>query len=56
MSHDDYKLLVINGATFIMSFTQIEQAFKIILLGFSIMYTLYKIIDLYDERKSRKKQ
>lgn len=54
MNHEDVKLAAINGGTMLLSFSNIEQTLKIILLLFSIFYTGYKIYEIYDNRKSKR--
>jgi len=54
MSNGDIKLAAINGSTMLLSFSNIEQALKIVLLVASIAYTLYKIYEIHESRKSRK--
>jgi len=54
MNHEDIKLAAINGGTMLLSFSNIEQTLKIILLLFSIFYTGYKIYEIYDNRKAKR--
>jgi len=54
MSHEDVKLAAINGGTMLLSFTNIEQTLKIVLLVASIVYTAYKIYELHESRKVKK--
>ena len=54
MSHEDVKLAAINGGTMLLSFTNIEQTLKIVLLVASIIYTVYKIYELHESRKVKK--
>ena len=54
MSQEDIKLAAINGGTMLLSFTNIEQTLKIVLLVASIVYTLYKIYELHERRKAKK--
>lgn len=54
MSHEDVKLAAINGGTMLLSFTNIEQTLKIVLLVASIIYTVYKIYELHESRKAKK--
>jgi len=54
MNHEDVKLAAINGGTMLLSFSNIEQTLKIILLLFSIFYTGYKIYEIYDNRKAKR--
>jgi hypothetical protein len=48
------KLLFINSAALIVSFSQVETVLRLTLLITSIVYTLYKIIDRFDDRKNKK--
>ena len=54
--HADIKLLLINSAVFILSLTQIETFLRFTLLVISIIYTVYKIIDRFDDKKQRDKK
>lgn len=54
MSQEDVKLAAINGGTMLLSFTNIEQTLKIVLLVASIIYTVYKIYELHESRKAKK--
>lgn len=54
MNHEDVKLAAINGGTMLLSFSNIEQTLKIILLLFSIFYTGYKIYEIYENRKAKR--
>jgi len=42
MNIADIKLYALNGSSLMLSFTNIETIFKLILLGVSIGYTLHK--------------
>jgi hypothetical protein len=53
MSIEDLKLGIFNGLTFIISFTDIENSLKILLLLVSIIYTVIKIYETY--KKNDKK-
>lgn len=50
MSPEDLKIAMINSATFVLSFSNIESILKIVLLLASIVYTVYKIIELKKEK------
>lgn len=52
MTHTDIKLAILNILTFFISFSNIENALKIILLIFSIIYTGYKIRELHVKHKN----
>lgn len=54
MSQEDVKLAAINGGTMLLSFTNIEQTLKIVLLVASIIYTVYKIYELHESRNTKK--
>lgn len=45
MSNQDFKLYFFNALSMILSFSNIENALKIILLLASIFYTILKIIE-----------
>lgn len=53
-TYSDMKLLFINSAALIVSFSQVETVLRLTLLITSIVYTLYKIIDRFDDRKNKK--
>ena len=53
--YSNVKLLVLNSAVFILSLTQIETFLRFTLLIISIIYTGYKIIDRFDEKKQKHK-
>ena len=42
MNLTDIKIYALNGSSLMISFTNIETTFKLILLGISIGYTLHK--------------
>lgn len=50
MDFTDMKLYAINSATLMISFTNIEMSLKLILLLFTIIYTLLKIKNLNKEK------
>lgn len=56
MNHEDVKLAAINGSTMLLSFSNIEQTLKIVLLVASIVYTLYKIYETHENRKAKKNE
>lgn len=45
MSNQDFKLYFFNALSMILSFSNIENALKVILLLASIFYTILKIIE-----------
>ena len=51
MTLSDIKLTLINLSALIVSFSQIEAVLKIVLLIVSIVYTLQRIYDNYNEGK-----
>ena len=55
MSIKDLELYALNSIAMAISFTQVEQAFKIILLSVSIVYTVMKIIELVKKKKNEYK-
>ena len=54
MSINDLKMYSLNTATMILSFTNIENTLKIILLLVSITYTIIKTIELIKNKKDAK--
>lgn len=42
MNLTDFKIYALNGSSLMISFTNIETIFKLMLLGVSIGYTLHK--------------
>ncbi len=51
---ETYKVAFINALAMVISFTSIESVLKIILLLASIVYTIYKIIEI--KKKNDKRQ
>ncbi len=51
---ETYKVAFINAFAMLISFTAIESVLKIILLLASIIYTIYKIIEI--KKKNDKRQ
>lgn len=47
MTTDDVKLTILNTAVLFISFSNVENILKILLLIVSIVYTIFKAIDLY---------
>lgn len=43
MSNEDFKLYLLNTISMILSFSNIENALKLVLLSVSIFYTILKI-------------
>ena len=50
------KLYIINSLTFFMTFTNIENALKILLLILSIVYTSVKIYETFKRNENRGKK
>jgi hypothetical protein len=50
MSFEDIRLYTLNASAMAVSFTNVEQTLKVVLLCVSIIYTVLKIIEM----KSRK--
>ena len=46
MKTEDIKLAVINGGSMALSFADVEAILKIVLLVASIIYTVFKIVEL----------
>jgi proteasome assembly chaperone (PAC2) family protein len=53
MDFSDIKLLIINGAALLVSFSDIEIILKICLLTVSIGYTITKWKDIYKNEKNK---
>lgn len=56
MNDDDVKVLFLNAMTFLLSFAEIEVILKITLLLISIGYTLFKWINLYQEKNAKRRR
>ena len=56
MNDDDVKVLFLNAMTFLLSFAEIEVILKIALLLISIGYTLYKWVNLYQEKNAKRRR
>ena len=54
MNLKDIQLYALNSIAMAVSFTQVEQIFKIALLSVSIVYTVMKIIELVKNKKDVK--
>jgi hypothetical protein len=50
------KLYIINSLTFFMTFTNIENTLKILLLILSIVYTSVKIYEIFKKNEDRSKE
>ena len=53
MSGSDLKLYAVNSAAMAISFTNIENTLKILLLCISIIYTMLKIIQLINKNDDK---
>lgn len=51
MSHNDLKLYFFNAITMLLSFSNIENVLKIILLIASIFYTILKTVETLKKKK-----
>jgi len=51
MSHNDLKLYFFNSITMLLSFSNIENVLKIILLIASIFYTVLKTVETLKKKK-----
>ena len=56
MSNNDLKLALINALTFGISFSEVENGLKIILLLASIIYTFQKIIESHKNKKLKENE
>lgn len=54
MNIKDIQLYALNSVAMAVSFTQVEQVFKIALLSVSIVYTVLKIVELIKNKKNGK--
>jgi len=54
MNLKDIQLYALNSVAMAVSFTQVEQIFKIALLSVSIVYTVMKIIELVKKKNDVK--
>jgi hypothetical protein len=52
MNQDSIKLYLLNSLTLVLSFTNLEDILKIVLLLVSIVYTCMKIYDWFKALKS----
>jgi len=53
MSPNDLRLAIFNSITLGISFTQIENGLKVVLLLASIVYTVQKIYSTYKEKNDK---
>lgn len=54
MSLQDIRLGFINSMAFVISFTNVEAILKIVLLLVSIVYTVYKIVEIKRNNEKNK--
>ena len=54
MHLQDARIALFNGLTFLVSFSNVEQWLKIILLVASIVYTVLKIVEMHKKNESNK--
>lgn len=54
MNNNDIKITLLNTSVFALSFADIENFLKIILLLISIVYTGYKTLELHKKHTSSK--
>lgn len=54
MNNDDLKIGFINAGSMALSFSNIENTLKIVLLVFSILYTGLKIFEIIKNKKINK--
>jgi hypothetical protein len=52
MNINDFKLYALNTSAMVLSFTNIEEVLKLILLTASIIYTVMKIVEMHNNRKN----
>lgn len=55
MSNTDLRLYIVNSVTMALSFSNIENALKIVLLVASIFYTLLKTVETLRKKKDDNK-
>lgn len=55
MSNTDLRLYTLNGITMALSFSNMENALKIVLLIASIFYTILKIVETLRKKKDDNK-
>jgi hypothetical protein len=51
----DMKIYLLSGSAFALSFTQIENGFRLFLMGISIVYTLINIYKLLTKKTDANK-
>jgi hypothetical protein len=50
MNINDFKLYALNTSAMVLSFTNIEEVLKLILLTASIIYTVLKIVEMQTKK------
>jgi hypothetical protein len=53
---EEYKIAFLNVFALGVSFTNVKDILQIILLAVSIVYTVYKVIEIKDNRKNKPKK
>jgi len=53
---EEYKIAFLNIFALGVSFTNVKDVLQIILLAVSIVYTIYKVIEIKDNRKKKPKK
>jgi hypothetical protein len=56
MSFEDIRLYTLNASAMAVSFTNVEQTLKVVLLCVSIIYTVLKIIEMKSKKDETDKE
>jgi hypothetical protein len=56
MSFEDIRLYTLNASAMAVSFTNVEQTLKVVLLCVSIIYTILKIIEMKGKKDETDKE
>ena len=56
MSFEDIRLYTLNASAMAVSFTNVEQTLKVVLLFVSIIYTVLKIIEMKSKKDETDKE
>jgi hypothetical protein len=56
MSFEDIRLYTLNASAMAVSFTNVEQTLKVVLLCVSIIYTVLKIIEMKSKKDEADKE
>lgn len=56
MSFEDIRLYTLNASAMAVSFTNVEQTLKVVLLCVSIIYTVLKIIEMKSKKDETDKK